>query len=87
MIKLSLGKSFKRGKRWNKKRKSIVFEEEFVKISNENRDDIGLESSLGFFHFESPVSGPSTQRYVTIASLDKDKSKMVILEKLPMKRT
>lgn len=66
----------------NQKLKSIEFEEEFVKISDGNGNDIGFESSRGFFLFEPLVSEPLTQRYVTRASLDKGKPKIHVLEKL-----
>lgn len=66
----------------NQKLKSIEFEEEFVKISDGNGNDIGFESSRGFFLFEPLVSEPLTQRYVTRASLDKGKPKIRVLEKL-----
>lgn len=58
-----------------------------MEISNENGDDTGLESSMGFSISEPLVFGPPTQRYVTIASLDKDKSKMIVPKKLLVKRT
>ena len=44
----------------NQKLKSIEFEEEFVKISDGNGNDIGFESSQGFFLFEPLASEPLT---------------------------
>ena len=56
-------------------------------INDKNCEDIGLEAPSGFSLSELPVSGHPNQRNVTKSSLDKDKSKMVGLEKLPVKRT
>ena len=70
----------------NKESKTKI-EEEFVVINDKNCEDTGLEAPLGFSLSELPVSGHPNQRNVTKSSLDKDKSKMVGLEKLPVTRT
>ena len=56
-------------------------------INDKNGEDTGLGSPLGFSLSELPDSGHPNQRNVTKSSLDISKSKMVALEKLPMKRT
>ena len=66
----------------NQKQKSMEIEEEFMVINDRNGEDTGLEFPLGFSFFEHP-----NRRHVIRSSLDKDKSKMVVPEKLPVKRT
>ena len=56
-------------------------------INDKIGENIGLESPLGLSFFESPISRHLNQRHVTRSSLDKGKSKMIVPEKLPIKRT
>ena len=65
----------------------MEIEEEFVAINDENGEDAGLEFPLGFSLSKLPISGYPNQKDVTRSSLDKGKSKMVVPEKLPVKRT
>lgn len=55
-----------------------------MEISDGNGND--LESPLGFSFSEPPILESPTWSNVTRASLDKSKSKMRVIEKLPMKR-
>ena len=71
----------------NEKRKSMEIEEEFMVINDGNGDDVGLKFPPGFSLFELLISRYLNQRDVIRSSLDKGKSKMVVPEKLPVKRT
>ncbi|RVW69220.1 Pro-Pol polyprotein [Vitis vinifera] len=70
----------------NEKRKSMEIEEEFMVINDGNGDDVGLKFPPGFSLFELLISRYLNQRDVIRSSLDKGKSKMVVPEKLPVKR-
>ena len=71
----------------NQKRKSMEIEEEFMVINDKIGENIGLESPLGLSFSEPPISKHPNQRHVTRSLLDKGKSKMIVPEKLPIKRT
>ena len=65
----------------------MEIKEEFMVINDRNGEDTSLEFPSGFSISEIPISGHPNQRHVTRSSLDKGKSKMVVPEKLPVKRT
>ena len=65
----------------------MEIEEEFMVINDGNGDDVGLKFPPGFSLFELLISRYLNQRDVIRSSLDKGKSKMVVPEKLPVKRT
>ena len=71
----------------NQKRKSSDIEKEFVAMNDENGEDTNPESPPGFSFSKPLVSGHLNQRNVARSSMDKGKSKMFALGKLPVKRT